>query len=191
MATSVEDTEDQLAAPCPCCTEKLKHCKVFERKSVEERWEIVKERKLCHMCLTAGYMRAECPSREKCTCQTIYPHNKLLHRNSPSQQVPSSPNHSSDCGSEDKGRIESYTTLTNENRKAVVLLHVVPVKVLLNGGKFLTTYGLLDNGSRGTIISSDIAERLNIDGPALPVAVTTVLGRQDCVFKASSRTRGR
>lgn len=188
MATSVEDTEAQLAAPCPCCTERhlLKHCKVFERKSVEERWEIVKERKLCHICLTAGHMRAECASREKCACQTIYPHNKLLHRNSPSQQVPSSANHSSDRGSEDKGRVESYTTLTDENRKTVVLLHVVPVKVLSNGGKSLTTYGLLDNGSRGTIISSDIAERLNIDGPALPVAVTTVLGRQDRTFKEVS-----
>ena len=50
--------------------------------------------------------------------------------------------------------------LTDENRKAVVLLHVVPVKVLSNGGKSLTMYGLLDNGSRGTIISSEIAERL-------------------------------
>ena len=68
----------------------------------------------------------------------------------------------------------------------MVLLYVVPVKVLSNGGKSLTTYGLLDNGSRGTIISSDIAERLNIDGPALPIAVTTVLGRQDCMFKEIS-----
>ena len=63
---------------------------------------------------------------------------------------------------------------------------MVPVKVLSNGGKSLTTYGLLDNGSRGTIISSDIAERLNIDGPALPVAVTTVLGKQDRMFKEVS-----
>ena len=131
-------------------------------------------------------MRAECPSQEKCSCQTIYPHNKLLHRDSPSGQAPSSPNHSSDRGSEDKGRIESYTTLTDENRKAVVLLHVVPVKVISNGGKSLTTYGLLDNGSRGTTISSEIAERLNIDGPAFPVAVTTVLGRQDRMFKEVS-----
>ena len=56
VATSVEDTKDQLAAPCPCCTEKhlLKHCKVFGRKSVEERWEIVKERKLCHIYMSNG-----------------------------------------------------------------------------------------------------------------------------------------
>ena len=94
MATSEEDTEDQLAAPCPCCAERhlLKLCKVFERKSVEERWEIVKERKLCHICLKAGHMRAECPSRENCTvhakrstltisCFTgTRRHNKYLHR---------------------------------------------------------------------------------------------------------------
>ena len=36
MATSVEDTEDQLAAPCPCCTEKhlLKHCKAQEMETI-------------------------------------------------------------------------------------------------------------------------------------------------------------
>ena len=63
MVTSVDVTEDQLAAPCPCCTEKrlLKHCKLFERKYVEERWEIVKKRKLCHRCLTVGAYESGMP----------------------------------------------------------------------------------------------------------------------------------
>lgn len=189
LTTNVEeDTAAQVEAPCPCCTGRhlLRHCKAFESKSVEQRWELVKERKLCHICLTAGHMRAECPSGEKCECpNTICPHNKLLHRNAPSRQGSSS-NQSSDRGPGDKERVESYATLTNESRQVLVLLHVVPIRVFSNEGKSLTTYGLLDNGSRGTIISSEIAERLNMDGPDLSVAVTTVLGRQDRKFKEVS-----
>ena len=71
MATSMEeDAEAQLEEPCPCCAERhlLKHCKAFERKTIDGRWELVKERKLCHICLTAGHMRAQCPSAEKFAC---------------------------------------------------------------------------------------------------------------------------
>lgn len=43
-----------------------------------------------------------------------------------------------------------------------VLLHVVPVKVIAPNGSALTTFGLLDNASRGTIISSDIANTFEL-----------------------------
>ena len=40
--------------------------------------------------------------------------------------------------------------------------HVVPVKGIAPNGSALTTYGLLDNASRGTIISSHVASTLGI-----------------------------
>lgn len=86
-------------------------------------------------------------------------------------------NYLRDCGLEDKGRIEFYMIFIDENCKVVVLLYVVLVKVLLNGGKFLIMYGFLDNGSWGIIISLDIVERLNIDGFVFLVVVMIVFGR--------------
>ena len=65
-------------------------------------------------------------------------------------------------------------------------MHVVAFHVLSNSGKSLTTYGLLYNASRGTIISEDLAERLDNDGPSLSVSVNTVLGKQDRKFREVS-----
>ena len=45
-----------------------------------------------------------------------------------------------------------------------VLLHVIPVKITSPDGRFVTTYGLLDNASRGTIISQDVAKELGLKG---------------------------
>ena len=48
--------------------------------------------------------------------------------------------------------MEQYATIT-EAPSRTVLLHVVQVKVIAPSGSSLTTYTLLDNASRGTIIS--------------------------------------
>ena len=45
-----------------------------------------------------------------------------------------------------------------------ILLHVVPVKVLTKNGDSVTTYGLLDNASRGTVVDVKLAEKLNVKG---------------------------
>ena len=48
--------------------------------------------------------------------------------------------------------MEQYATIT-EARSRTVLLRVVQVKIIVPSGSSLTTYALLDNASRGTIIS--------------------------------------
>ncbi len=51
-------------------------------------------------------------------------------------------------------------------------------------GNSITTYGLLDNASRGTIVDVNLAKRLNVKGIKQSVAVTTVLGTQNCEFES-------
>lgn len=181
IATMVTDTDvksrrsEDESKWCPCCNGRhnLTKCEQFEKISLDERWKMVKELKLCHICLTAGHMKAQCFSTERCHCKASFYHHELLHRNVPrlEQQTPN-----------EQRSTETYATLTQE-RKRVVLLHVVPVRVISNEGSHVTTYGLLDNASRGTIISSELATTLDIDGPLRPITITTVLGKQDCNFK--------
>ena len=54
--------------------------------------------------------------------------------------------------------MEQYATNT-EAPSRTVLLHVVQVKVIAPSGSSLTTYALLDNASRGTIISKITVKR--------------------------------
>ena len=51
----------------------------------------------------------------------------------------------------------------------------MPAKVIGPSGSSLTTYALLDNASRGTIISKNIANSLGLKGPLQLVSVTTVV----------------
>jgi hypothetical protein len=192
IATMVTDTDvksrrsENESNCCPCCDGRhnLTKCEKFGKKlSPDERWNIVKDLKLCHICLTAGHMKAQCFSTERCHCKASFYHHELLHRNVPrrEQQTPN-PTAERRTQRKEQRSTETYATLTQE-RKRVVLLHVVPVRVISNEGNHVTTYGLLDNASRGTIISSELATALDIDGPLRPVTVTTVLGKQDCNFK--------
>ena len=54
--------------------------------------------------------------------------------------------------------MEQYATIT-EDPSRTDLLHVVQVKVIAPSGSSLTTYTLLDNASRGTIISKITVKR--------------------------------
>ena len=47
----------------------------------------------------------------------------------------------------------------------------------------ITTYGLLDNGSRGTMISSDVANELGLKGRKEVVSVSTLLQQDDEEFE--------
>ena len=66
------------------------------------------------------------------------------------------------------------------------LLAGLPLKVLTKDGNSVTTYGLLDNASRGTIVDAKLAEKLNVKGTKQSIAVTTVLGTQECEFESVS-----
>ena len=70
--------------------------------------------------------------------------------------------------------MEQYATNT-EAPSRTVLLHVVQVKVIAPSGSSLTTYALLDNASRGTIISKNIANSLGLKGTLQLVSVNTVV----------------
>ena len=89
--------------------------------------------------------------------------------------------------------MEQYRTIT-EAPSRTILLHVVPVKVIAPSGSSLTTWAFLDNASRGTIISKNIANSLGLKGPLQLVSVNTVVEKtrehfQLVRFELQSTTR--
>ena len=55
--------------------------------------------------------------------------------------------------------------------------------MLSPSGASVITYALIDNGSRGTVISSDIAKSLNLEGQKEHVSVSTLMGKTDEEFE--------
>ena len=76
-----------------------------------------------------------------------------------------------------------YAIVTEPTKKKTILLHVIPVKISSSDGKSITTYGLIDNGSRGTMISSDVAKELDLKGRKEVVSVSTLLEQEDEEFE--------
>ena len=154
----------------------------------------VKRHKLCHACVKSGDMRTRCVSKLFCKCGNDRRHHKLLHH--PRKSNTGDAEQDPQCGKQPKkppaqidaqaGRelrlsvkprtTEQYTTVKGNVLKTV-LLHVVPVKLIAPNGSALTiaTYGLLDNASRGTVISSDTANTLGLKGKRELVCVNTLM----------------
>jgi len=80
--------------------------------------------------------------------------------------------------------VDQYTTATKTTASSrTILLHVVPVRVIAPQGNSITTYGLLDNASRGTIISKDIANILRLEGQKELVSVNTIMEKTEEEFE--------
>ena len=182
---------------CLCCSgsHELASCPELKGKDLQTHWGIVKRHRLCHVCMRQGHHRERCESQRFCPCGSEKRHHRLLH-NPPrrdtaetnrSNQIPqgdSKPAVNGWSNGEQRNTTEprstvQYATVTEPTKKKTVLLHVIPVKVLLSDGKSITTYGLLDNGSRGTMIGSEVAKELDLKGQKEIVSVSTLLQQED------------
>ena len=182
---------------CPCCSRshELAFCPEFQRKEVNARWEIVKKQRVCHVCMKPEHFRENCRSTESCPCSSQRKHHLLLHNtwskeNNKETLTKDERRNKSDDKKEDQAdkqgeqekKTEQYATITNTTSK-LVLLHVVPAKVLSPQGVSVTTYGLLDNASRGTMISSELADELNLKGRKEAILVNTLLQQESQEFE--------
>ena len=155
----------------------LSECEQFLSDEIQARLDIVKRNKLCHVCLKSGHMRGRCESTIFCSSGSDRRHHRLLHnpfrlRDAITAQDPHLDRQreiqaaQADIQYKDQGMqfpqnpraMEQYATIT-EAPSTTVLLHVVQVKVIAPSGSSLTTYALLDNTSRGTIISKITVKR--------------------------------
>ncbi|CAL1671716.1 unnamed protein product [Lasius platythorax] len=79
------------ARKCPCCKGNyfLTFCPAFRKKSVEQRYQIAKQARVCFNCLRPGHFPAQCPSENRCsTCQKS--HHSVLHRDNSEKKEPAS-----------------------------------------------------------------------------------------------------
>lgn len=77
---------------CPCCQGNhfLAFCPGFRKKSLDQRYQLTTQSRLCFNCLKPGHFPPQCPSEKRCTrCQRT--HHSLLHRDYPENKKPSTP----------------------------------------------------------------------------------------------------
>ena len=148
-----------------------------------------------------GHHRGRCESQRFCPCGSDKRHHRLLHNRprgdtaetsvgnqtrkggqQPSGKTPTPGNGEQPNSTEVRSAVQ-YATVTEPTKKKTIVLHVIPVEISSSDRKSITTYGLIDNGSRGTMISSDVAKELDLKGRKEVVSVSTLLQKEDEEFE--------
>ena len=170
--------------PCPMCCQshRLYQCEAFKSKSPRERNDFVRQHKICFNCISSSLHNSrKCKSTIRCKVEGCgQAHHTLLHFHEPKEVVDSgtvSQNNEvnqdslADQGTSCNTSAHSVNPVVNSSE---VLLQVIPVKVISNSGRQITTYGLIDSGSDITMVDPSLVKLLNIEGTLSKLSLTTV-----------------
>ena len=155
-----EPPKESKSPACLCCNQAhpLYRCNEFKRKSVPERYEVVKSFKMCFNCLKQGHQVNECSNKTHCQVANCKRHHhSLLHYERAPQQLPSHDPQTQSPRSPDNPLpyVAATNSLTTNDR--VVYFQVVPVKIQgENGVAVSETFAILDDGSSDTLIEETL-----------------------------------
>ncbi|XP_052759175.1 uncharacterized protein LOC128202521 [Galleria mellonella] len=152
---------------CVLCNgnHRLSDCDDFKRMTIDDRWKLVTDKKLCFSCLSVRHQLKACKRKIKCSVpECVRAHHTLLHaapRDETDDRV-ISVNH-------------AETTVNNDSRSSRVLLKVVPVVVSGTKGD-VTTFALLDEGASVSLVDATLLEKAGITGPTTNLHMRGVSG---------------
>ena len=156
----------------------ISKCSVFLSKGVGWRRRFARFKALCYRCLSHTHLQRNCPEKTSCTekdCARPQDHHSLLHISTKNEieDVKGNPEQSSPVVS----NLSVNNATTESNRRSFVLLKVVPLRVTAENGRTLTTYGMLDSAAVSSMITSNIADKLQLQGVPEKVSINTVTQR--------------
>ena len=152
---------------------------------------------LCYRCLSYNHLKRNCPEKTSCTekdCAHPQDHHSLLHISTKNEieDIEGNPEQSSPVVS----NLSVNNAKTESNRRGFVLLKVVPLRVTAENGRTLTTYGMLDSAAVSSMITSNIADKLQLQGVPEKVSINIVTQRDQNLelckvkFQISSASQG-
>ncbi|XP_013403245.1 uncharacterized protein LOC106168647 [Lingula anatina] len=176
---------------CPLCQQHhdLDDCPTFTSKSMADKRQFLKEKRLCFGCYRPDHISKGCLGKRVCQkCHKRHPTSLHIEGFQLRTSLGSQTN------SDGKKTRDSSTTRVNTNDTTVksscaataspdstVLHGVLPVKVSQRGSsKVITTYCFYDNGSSGCFITNDLFQNLEASGIPTRLKLTTMQGT-DCV----------
>ncbi|XP_058456592.1 uncharacterized protein LOC131433989 [Malaya genurostris] len=138
---------------CPVCggeNHQASNCATFKKLTIDDRWSIVKDRKLCRRCLTP-HTRWPCRG-EMCGINSCHKrHHRLLHYDQPNVEFKS------------KGSTSSGTVTIHRQISSSTLFRILPVTLFGCRGQ-VNTFAFLDDGSSVTLVEKAIADTLGVHG---------------------------
>ena len=150
----------------------FKECPVFIRWTPQERREHIVKKKRCYGCLRVDHPIRECPKKltcEKCNRR----HHTLLHGSKPIHQryeanfiqAQNEANDTTDAEESEDDASRAYVISEKKPLpdRPIKALRVVKIR-LTNGNKSEDICALLDDGTNLSLLSSEIASKLDLEG---------------------------
>ena len=145
--------ESKIPGACIKCKQPghmLLTCPEFEKLEVDKKYKFLSERKICFCCLVPGHVSTRCPTKKECgTGGCKGSHHPILHK----PKVDGAP-------------AENFVGSSNASSR--VLLKILPVKIEGPTGS-LETFALIDDGATVSMIDSNVAQKIGLDGPTCPL----------------------
>lgn len=151
-ALLASQTNQGIAAVCHLCREKgheIAKCPKLRQSSIEERWQVVREHRLCFNCLKPGnsFHYSSVCRHPKCSAEGYgRRHHIMLHGNngnSPESQIPTT--------------ISGFVASNNAEMQQI-LLQTATAMLVGGGGHKVPVRVLLDSGSQRSYITKNVAE---------------------------------
>ena len=179
-ALLASQTSQRIAAVCQLCRERgheIVKCPKFKRSSIEERWLVVRQHRLCFNCLkpsSSFHHSSVCrhPKRSAEGCGQR--HHIMLHGKNgrgPESRVPTI--------------ISGFVALDNAEIEQT-LLQTAKALLVGGGGQKVPVRVLLDSGSQRSYITKNVAESLALQGPS-EVRSVSMLGGESSQTKRMKR----
>ncbi|KAB0797907.1 hypothetical protein PPYR_09115 [Photinus pyralis] len=176
------------AANCYYCKRdhQLFRCPEFLKLSVQNRWVEIKKLKLCANCFRPNHFNTECRSSYCRKCNRN--HNTVLHNSSferinsensnnkalaernPNSPQPSSQTHLAAITTSNNSIITAHSYFQNHH----VILSTATIHIRGARGKLISCRALLDSGSQSNFITSELLEKLDLQGSKISIRVSGV-----------------
>ncbi|XP_062704653.1 uncharacterized protein LOC134286958 [Aedes albopictus] len=174
-ATGNEWERPTSSATCPCCGENhyMARCAEFFKMNLQEKLELVNNKRLCSNCFRAGHWVRECKSTFNCrTCGRK--HHSLIHPGFPPGNASNDdkPGGSQTRVTDARGTSTNVVTNGSDAEECDVAQEVLAIRDQ-NGNKQLAR-ALLDNGSEANIMTERMCQILKLKRRSVNVPVCGV-----------------
>ena len=168
-ATLTSSVSSQSRPLLPMCVmsdgrHKLCNCPKFQKLSVEDRLKEVRKNNLCFGCFGGRHCQNDCRWNKQCGTNGCRKYHHAMQHKVWNGTTENSDGYATSYQAPQNTVTSEYSKTSHLTNRSSVLLQVVPPT--LHGQKgHLNTYGMLDTGSTCSLILSDVANKLGLDGP--------------------------
>ncbi|XP_075150403.1 uncharacterized protein LOC142224509 [Haematobia irritans] len=173
LSASSVNVESTLASSTEAANSTV-NCHKFKTADRAERWNIVREFRLCKQCLRRHY--GSCNSNIKCSidgCEVK--HHPLLHRmqsvDEINQRGMSNNRQTSETGEQQNENQNIENCNTHNTTTCHSLFKIIPITIYGNKNKSIKTFAFIDEGSSTSLMEQNIVKELNLSSVPEPLCL--------------------